>query len=58
MSKTTVLSINERDAMQTVVCQICEETGKELRFYRMYDNCGAEVVVCELCREDIEDDRA
>ena len=56
MSKTTVLSINERDAMQMMVCEKCEETGKDLRFYRMYDNDGAEVVVCELCREDIEDE--
>ena len=55
MSKTTVLSINERDAMQVIVCEKCEETSKDLRFYRMYDNDGAEVVVCELCREDIED---
>ena len=39
-----------------IVCQICEETGKDLRFYRMYDTNGAEVVVCELCREDIEDE--
>ena len=56
MSKTTVLSINERDAMQMIVCEKCEETGKDLRFYRMYDTNGAEVVVCELCREDIEDE--
>ena len=40
-----------------LVCDKCEETyTRDLLFYRMYDSCGAEVVVCELCREDIEDE--
>ena len=40
-----------------LVCDICEETyARALPFYRMYDTNGAEVVVCELCREDIEDE--
>jgi hypothetical protein len=45
-----------------LVCDKCEETSVTLEgyeptgFYRMYDNNGAEVVVCELCREDIEDE--
>ena len=40
-----------------LACELCEETyTRDLRFYRMYDNYGAEVVVCELCREDIEDE--
>ena len=42
-----------------LVCEQCEETstsGSQLGFYKMYDNCGDEVVVCELCREDIEDE--
>ena len=38
-------------------CEICEETHtRGLRFYRMYDSYGDEVIVCELCREDIEDE--
>ena len=40
-----------------LVCDKCEETyTRDLGFYRMYDTNGAEVVVCELCREDIEDE--
>jgi hypothetical protein len=40
-----------------LVCNICEETyARGLLFYRMYDANGAELVVCELCREDIEDE--
>jgi protein-arginine kinase activator protein McsA len=40
-----------------LACEKCEEAHtRDLRFYRMYDTNGVEVVVCELCREDIEDE--
>ena len=40
-----------------LACERCEETyTRDLLFYRMYDTNGAEIVVCELCREDIEDE--
>jgi len=39
-----------------LICEKCEETySRGLRFYRIHDDYGDEVVVCELCREDIED---
>jgi protein-arginine kinase activator protein McsA len=43
--------------LKMLTCEKCEETyTRDLRFYRMYDTNGTEVVVCELCREDIEDE--
>lgn len=41
-----------RDA-DRIICPECEEQVE--RLYRVYDITGNQIVVCELCKDDIED---
>ena len=39
-------------------CSVCEETSslEQMRFFNWRINYEDTVIVCELCREDIEDE--
>jgi hypothetical protein len=44
---------DERLNTDRIICPECEEQVE--RLYHVYDITGNQMVVCELCKEDIED---